>query len=200
MIRYTRKTREILTFIDQYGFLTSRICAHVFYKDSKYGFNQARNTLRKLTYNGDLIANTQDFGRELFYQLNKKTITKHDYYILNFYGEMNKIATRIEEFHLEQHWLGGKRRTDGLIVIGIDIEDEYYTRPLFIECDFTHKTDKNKYKELYEDKNIQEKYGVFPDVVQIAFNDKPTIESNGEFKVIGVDYSFTNLASKILVG
>lgn len=200
MIRYTQKTRDILNFIDKYGFITCKICSNIFYKNVKYGLTQSRATLDRIVKNGDIIANKQEYGREKFYQFSKKVVPKHDYYILNLYGEINKLVNTVEEFHLEQHWIGGKRRSDGLIVVGVNIDKEYYSRPFFIECDFTHKTDKDKYNEIYEDGEVQEKYGLFPDVIQLAFTDKPTIESNGEYKVIGLDYNFTNLASKILIG
>ena len=68
MIRYTQKVRNILNFIDKYGFITSKICANLFYKDNKYKLDMARRTLNKLVNNKDIISNTGCFGKELIYQ------------------------------------------------------------------------------------------------------------------------------------
>lgn len=207
MIRYTKKTREILNFIDKYGFITSKICANIFYKNNKYGLTQARDTLNRIAKNGDIVvsSNTKEYGREQIYQFTKKLVSKHDYYILNFYSKVYSLVDKIDEFHLEQHWMGGKRRSDGLIVFTNIVDDVEYKKAYFIECDFTHKTDKEKYIEIYDSGEVQAYFKkvydneIFPSVIQIAYSDKASIESNGNFDVIGLDYDCNNLVSKILI-
>lgn len=204
MVRYTKKQRDILHFIDKYGWITSKVCASIFYKGNKYGLTQARDTLNKLTKNKDITFSIQEYGKEKFYQFQKKQVTKHEYYILNLYADISNLVDKVDEFHLEQHWLGGKRRSDALLIFTILKDDIEYKKAYFIECDFTHKTDKEKYNEIYDSEEVQdyfeEKYDnrIFPDVIQLAFTDKPSIVSNNEYNVIGLDYNHNNLIAKII--
>ena len=108
MIRYTQKVRNILNFIDKYGFITSKICANLFYKDNKYKIDMARRTLNKLVNNKDIISNTSCFGKELIYQFNKNIVSEHRYALLNLYSEINCIVNNIEYFKLVQQWYSNR--------------------------------------------------------------------------------------------
>lgn len=204
MIRYNSTKRRILQFIESYGFITAKICADMFYKNNKYRINQSRNTLNALVKAGDLVCTTQDNSREKIYQFTKKLIKKHDYYILNLFAEMNRIG-EVEDMITEKHWMDGLRRSDGMVTLVINNGKEKLFNRFFIECDFTHKTDSDKYIELYNSDEPQQymldnyDIDIFPDVIQLNYNGIPNIRSNGDFNVIGIDFSFKDLASKLLL-
>lgn len=203
MIRYNSTKRKILQFVETYGFITTKICADMFYKDNKYRVNQARNTLNTLVKSKDLIYTTQDNSKEKIFQFTKKLVSKHAYYILNLIAEMNRLG-KVEEIKLEKYWMHGARRSDGMVTLVINNGTEKLFNTFIIECDFTHKTDSDKYIEVYNSHEPQEymieHYGtdMFPDIIQLNYSGKPNIKNNGKFNVIGIDFAFHDIATKLL--
>lgn len=204
MVRYTQKTRDVLNFIKENGFITASICSKVFYKNNKYGINQARNMLNKLVDNKDLISSKQEFGKQLIYQDKKKTISDHNYYIVNLYSEIFNLVTRVDYFKIDERWLDGKRRCDAHIIFTNIINGEEYTKGFFIEFDKFHKTDKGKYDEIYESNEVQDwyksKFGeeLFPDVLIINYNGKTNLTTQYEYNVVAIDYNFSDILQKII--
>ena len=186
MIRYTQKVRNILNFIDKYGFITSKICANLFYKDNKYKLDMARRTLNKLVNNKDIIS-------------------EHRYALLNLYSEINCIVNNIEYFKLEEQWLEGKRRSDAHIIISNIINGDEVFKSYLIEYDKYHKTDIKKYEEIYNSNEVQQWYlnryeinNYFPIVMIVNYSGKVN-QNSDNFNIIALDYDFTDLTHKILL-
>ena len=205
MIRYTQKVRNILNFIDKYGFITSKICANLFYKDNKYKLDMARRTLNKLVNNKDIISNTSCFGKELIYQFNKNIVSEHRYALLNLYSEINCIVNNIEYFKLEEQWLEGKRKSDAHIIISNIINGDEVFKSYLIEYDKYHKTDIKKYEEIYNSNEVQQWYlnryeinNYFPIVMIVNYSGKVN-QNSDNFNIIALDYDFTDLTHKILL-
>jgi hypothetical protein len=207
MIRYTQKIRNILSFIEKYGFITTRICANLFYKDDKCKIDVARRVLNRLVNNKDIVANKNKYGKELIYQFTKNTISDHNYYLLNLYAEINNIVTKIDYFKLEETWRMAKRRSDAHIIFHNNINGEPDFRSYLIEFDKYHKTNpKEKYNSIYDTDEVQEWYkenhnmdGYFPDVLIVNYSGNVSKSDNEDFKIIGLDYNFTELLQKIVL-
>ena len=58
-MRFTKNTRQILDFIDEYRFITAKQCANIFYKGRKLPLIQAQKKL-KLLYDNGVIKRNQD--------------------------------------------------------------------------------------------------------------------------------------------
>lgn len=205
MIRYTQKVRDILNFIDKYGFITTKVCANIFYKYNKSNIDQARRVLTKLVNNHDIVANKSAYGRELIYQFNKNLVPDHKYALINLYSDIYSIVNNVEYFKLEEQWLDGKRRSDAHIIISNTINGEEVFKSYLIEYDKCHKTDLKKYEEIYDSNEVQQwykdKYGIdnyFPIVIIINYSGKIK-DSSDNFNVISLDYSYTDLTHKILL-
>lgn len=205
MIRYTLKIRNILNFIDEYGFITSRICAYIFFKNSKCQLDMARRTLRKLVNNKDIVANKDKYGKELIYQFKKNIVSDHKYYLLNFYAEIYNQVTEIEYFKLEESW--GSRRSDAHIIFNNIICGQDSFKSYLIEYDKFHKTNPvEKYNEIYDSGCVQEWYreregleNHFPDVIIINYSGKCVSSNRDDYKIIGLDYNFTDLLQKVIL-
>ena len=203
MIRYNKRIRSILNFVEQYGFITSKICGLLFYKDCKYSLDMGRRVLNKLCANKDLVANQMKYGKELVYQFKKNDVSDHKYYLLNLYAEINKLVDNIEYFKLEEIW--GDKRSDGHIIFSNMVNNEIITKAFLIEFDKFHKTPKNKYNELYEKCFVQKWYkdnfnqdDYFPDIIVINYNGVANLDE-GEYSVIGLDYKFNGLLQKVIL-
>jgi hypothetical protein len=205
MIRYTKKVRDILNFIDEYGFITSNICANIFFKNTKCQIDLARRCLRKLANNKDVIANKHQYGKELIYQFKRNVVSDHKYYLLNFYSEIYKQVTEVKYFKLEETW--GSRRSDAHIIFNniIDGDDSY--KSYLIEFDKFHKTNPNeKYNEIYDSGLVQEWYNenqgidnYFPDVIIINYSGKCIKSNRDDFNIVGLDYNFTDILHKVII-
>jgi hypothetical protein len=204
VIRYTKKVRDILYFIEEYNFITAKICANIFYKDSKAGLDQARRKLSDLAKNKDIVRNNKQHGKEYIYQRSKKLVPDHKYYLINLYSEIYKRADYIDYFKIEQVWKENNKKSDGHIIYDMNIDGEKRRRAYLIEFDKYHATDKDKYIKLYESNEVQKwyknNYGneYFPDIIQINYNGNPKIQC-GEFSVIGLDYDFSDLLQKVIL-
>lgn len=207
MIRYTKKIRDILNFIDKYDFITTRICANLFYKNNKYKIDLARRVLTRLVDNKDIVSNKDVYGKELIYQFKKNTVSDHKYTLLNLYSEINCLVNSIEYFKLEETWKMSNRRSDAHIIITTNINNELQFKSFLIEYDKFHKTNPNeKYNEVYNSNEVQawykEQYDIadyFPDIMIINYNGKCEKSTNINFNIIGLDYNFTDLTQKILL-
>ena len=207
MIRYTQKVRNILAFIDKYGFITTKICGNLFYKNDRFKSDVARRVLTRLVNNKDIVSNTKKNGKELIYQFKKNTISDHSYYLLNLYSEINNIVTQIEYFKLEETWSLCKKRSDAHIVFNNTINGEPDFKSYLIEFDKYHKTNPvEKYNLIYESGEIQEWYkehydieNYFPDVIIINYSGKCSKSNKEEYKIIGLDYDFTDLLQKVVL-
>ena len=204
MIRYNKRIRGILNFIEQYGFITSRICGMLFYKNSKYNLNMARRVLTKLCENKDLVSNQMKYGKELIYQYKKSDVSDHKYYLLNLYAEINGLVDNIEYFKLEEIWRD--RRSDGHIIFSNKVDNEIITKAYLIEFDKFHKTPKDKYSELYRKCFIQKWYkdnfnqdDYFPDIIVINYSGIANLDEDEEYSVVGLDYKFNGLLQKVIL-
>lgn len=207
MIRYTQKVRNILAFIDKYGFITTRICSNLFYKEDKCKIDMARRVLNRLVTNKDIIANKNKYGKEIIYQFSKNTVSDHSYYLLNLYAEINNIVTKVDYFQLEETWSLSKKRSDAHIIFHNNINGEPVFKSYLIEFDKYHKTNPSeKYNLIYDNEEVQEWYAerydmddYFPDVIIINYNGKCSKSDREEYNVIGLDYNFTGLLQKIVL-
>jgi hypothetical protein len=207
MIRYTQKIRNILNFIETYGFITTRICANLFYKEDKCKLDVARRVLNRLVDNKDIVANKNSYGRELIYQFKKNTVSDHKYYLLNLYAEINNIVTQIDYFKLEETWSLSKRRSDAHIIFHNNVNGKLDFNSYLIEFDKYHKTNPTeKYNSIYDTEEVQEWYkenqdeeDYFPDVIIINYNGQCIKSDRAEYKIIGLDYNFTDLLQKIVL-
>lgn len=198
-MRYTKVTREILSFIDEYGFITTRICGNIFYKGKSNGYIQARVKLNKMNESNILTRYKDPYTNEYIYQYQKEMIGDHKKYILRFYSEIFNRCERVDYFKTEESWLCDKRRCDAHIVYFIkDKEGNEKARSYLIELDKHHKTKSDKYIELYDSGCVHEwyhkKYGVkrFPTVLVISPLGTTKCADN-RFKTITLNYRFEGI-------
>lgn len=201
MIRYTENTKAVLSFIQDYGFATIKIISNIMFKDNRNGKEQARVVLQKLVNNGDLIKWKTPERRECIYQFKKDKVSDHKYYLLNLYSEIYKLVDEVIYFKLEESWDLSKRRSDAHIVFSVGKVDKYY----LVEFDKHHSTDISKYDEVYDSEEVQEWYEercgerIFPDILVIDSAGKTKVKSERDYKVVCIDYSFTNLLKKVIL-
>lgn len=206
MIRYTQTTKDILNFIEDYGFITSKICGNIMYKNSRYGVEQARKKLKSLVNNGDIKAyNDRLYGKELLYQKFKKPVSSHKYYLLNFYSEIYKLVDKVEYFKLEETWHFANKRSDGHIIISNSKNGKRYVKGFLIEFEKYHKMEQDKYDTIYETGEVQQwyklKYGVanFPDIIVINYRGETDAITDYSYSIIGLDYNFEGLVNKVIL-
>lgn len=196
--------KGIMRFTDEYGFITTKICANIFYKNATYSLNMAQRTLKKLVDKGYLKVTHKREGKEGIYQYNNNNaVSDHRYYMVNLYSLLYKYSDEVIYFKQEETWGLSKRRSDAHIIIGQNINGNIIPHSYLVEFDKYSKTGSNKYNEIYATNEVQQwyldNYGmeVFPDVIQINPLGKATIESNYEFDVISIDYNIEQSIKKI---
>lgn len=204
MIKYTKTTRAILEFIDTYGFITTRICSNIFYKNKQAGVDQARRKLNLLVENKDIIVSKRKYSKEYIFQRRKAIIPDHKYFLIKLYSQIYSLVDNVMYFKTEEHWNISNKISDGHIIYNNIIDGEQVKRAFLIEIDNHHPTVPDKYIKIYDSNEVQEwykeKYGdeVFPDVIQVNYNGVPKIE-DGDFNVIGLDYEFNGLLQKVIL-
>lgn len=196
-INYTAKTREILGFIHQYGFITTRICSNMFFKDKARGYEQARVKLNNLVKNKDL-EKWKCSTNEYIYQFKKKNISECDHVLLNFISEVNKVAD-ILYFKKEEHWKYLNKRSDGHLIY----DYKGNIGAFLIEIEKYSKVSNEKYKELFESYEVhkwywdnQEQENLFPSLLIISPSGTTNID-NRYFDTVCLDFSLQEL-EKIL--
>lgn len=170
-IRYTKKTREILNFISEYGFITTNICSKVFYKGNKNGYSQSIVILNKLFKNGDLKRYQHENTKEWVYQMQSKLVDDHRKSMLDLYSSIFTLVDSILYFKIEENWAISKRRSDAHIIFSKD----GVTNSFLVEYEKYHTTSNNKLKEIFNSGEVQEFYSkrfgadaYFPNVLVIS--------------------------------
>lgn len=193
-MRINEKTKDILLFIETYGFITAKICSRTIYKGYSQSYQLASRKLRKMDQ-GKLLQRYLDNSNEFIYQINKKHITPHKYYLINFYSRLYEKVDSVELFEIEKSWKVSNRRNDGFIIYKNG--DSFYS--LLIEIDYSHFTSKDKLDSLYESKEIQkyfkDNYGInnyFPTVVVISMLGN-TKYKDAEFDYLSLNFEFTDI-------
>lgn len=198
-IRYTRKTREILTFIQEYGFITTKVCSKVFYKGNANSYTQARVILNKLFKNGDLKRYSHEATKEWIYQTEKKIIDPHRKAMIDLYSEIFLLADSIDYFKVEATWSISNRRSDAHIIFTKDnIQNAF-----LVEYERFHCTSQKKADEIYNSGEVQEfykdKYDIdnyFPNVLIISPLGTSKLSSD-VMNIVNIDYSFMGISSLI---
>lgn len=193
------KNKQILNFIEDFGFITSNICANVCYKNNKYPYNQACRKLKEMTDNKWIKRYKDNKTSEYIYVDNlSKNLSNHKYILIELYSYIYKNADSIEYFKLEEPWISNKYRSDAHIVY---IKNGKL-RGLLVEIEFYHKLDVNKYQEIYESNEVQNWYidkydlNVFPTVLIVNATGNPRLISD-YYNIKYTDYTFKGI-EKIL--
>ncbi len=187
----TTRDSDVLQFVEQYGGITIKQAAKLFFSNSKYSQDLARKRLKKLAdneklkYEGDWATN-----QRIYYT--KKKPSSHSIMLLNFYVELIYYGAEILEFERE-YKIDGVCRPDGFMIFQYNNKGKI----VFIEVDMQHKTNLDKYQKLFDTNLFQNEYGTFPQVVIIAASQNYKIEGY-PFSVKLLDYKFTNLKQTIL--
>lgn len=197
-MRINQNTKDILSFIEKYGFITAKICSRTIYKNCKQSYNLASRKLLKMEQS-KLLQRYLDSSNEYIYQINKKHITAHKYYLIDFYSRLYERVDSVELFEVERTWGISKKRNDGFIIYRN--RDSFYS--LLIEIDYSHFTSKEKLNSLYESKEVQkyfkDNYSVqdyFPTVVVVSMLGN-TKYKDVEFDYLPLDFNFTNIEKLI---
>lgn len=193
-MRINEKTKDILSFVEKYNFITAKICSRIIYKDNSQSYQLASRKLRKMEQGG-LLQRYADISNEFIYQINKNHITPHKYYLIDFYSRLYEKVDSVELFEIERSWKVSHKRNDGFIIYKNG--DSFYS--LLIEVDYSHFTSKDKLDSLYESKEIQkyfkDKYGIddyFPTVVVISMLGNSKYK-DAEFDYLPLNFAFTDI-------
>ena len=106
----TKRDRDIINFIYDFGFITIEQCSKIFYKDCSSAYDLARRRLKKISENGNYIKpklNTET--KQTLYVPKDSTlkgITLHNRLILDYLAELHYIGAVIENVYIEKEYNG----------------------------------------------------------------------------------------------
>jgi DNA-binding Lrp family transcriptional regulator len=181
----TPRDKIIIKFMEDIGLgLTINQAAMMFFPRN-FAYDYARQRLRKLWEMGVLKRYKSNYSEEYIYYLDKKP-SYHDNAVLNVYANFVSRGYKINEFKRELQLAEGKYRADGLI----RAENENEIRITLVEVDRYSATDIKKYEEVYESRELQRQYCVFPLVLILTDIDR-TYKSD-YFEIVTMDIKCSN--------
>jgi len=198
MIKLRQRDNDIINFINNYGFLSIQQCANIFYTDNKMKYDEARKRLKKL-YDNKLLHRLFIDNNKIVYTSNHKFVNWHRYLLIQFYSllcQYGKINTFITEYQFTDMGI----RPDGFFELIFNNQ----LISMFVEIDYSHNTELDRYEKLYKDGRIQEyykdRYGkvIFPEVVVVKKNIPKNLLYSNNYKIIYLDFTFNDF-SKVLL-
>jgi hypothetical protein len=147
--------------------------------------------MKKLREMGQVKFYKNHVTDEYIYYFDKRP-TFHDNCIMNVYANLVYHNASILHFKKEQQFMGGKVRADAFIAYKAGDD----TKIAIVEVDVGNQTRIEKYEELYEAGELQEKYGDFPLLLVLHSTDR-TIDSS-RFTVVNFDIKCSGFAEKVL--
>lgn len=186
----TKRDREILRFVEEYGSITIDQCRKIFFKGNKYDYYQSRMRLKLLSDNNILKRYRADMRSEVVYYLEKR-LSIHDLKVLDVYAELIQLDADIQYFKREYIIDAFKKqyRADALV----EFVYNGYWYPLIIEIDYTHYTSEKKILDIYNSNYFQKKYkeldeNIFPKILLVRpIIPKEKIKSD-LFEVLYIDF------------
>lgn len=193
-IRFTTKVRDILNHINEYGFITNKQCALIYYKGAKQSYIQAQTKMKLLYDNGVVKRTEYNLNKEYVYSLDEKQISDHRMYVMNLYAYLYS-KFNVLYFKPEASW-SCKKRNDAHFIIQKDNGD---TIGILCEVDLYHKTGKEKLDTMYKSGEIQNWYKInyeiedyYPSILIVNSNGKSNISSK-DYQVVSTDFDFNGL-------
>lgn len=192
-MRFTKNTRQILNFIDEYRFITAKQCANIFYKGRKLPLIQAQKKLKMMCDNGVIKRKQDKFTKEYIYSFDGNVPNNHKLYLINLYSYLYN-RYEVVYFNTEEIWSISKRRNDGHIII----EKDGSFIGILIEIDINHITNKVKTDSIYNSGEVQywyeQNFGVpyFPSFIIVNASGKSRIHSE-YYEVISTDFTLESL-------
>lgn len=195
----TKSTRDVLNFINDYGFITADICADIVYKNKSQAYNQASRKLKSM-WDNKLIKRYRayDSKKYIYVKSLEKKVSLHDQIIMKFYSKVYSLVDSIDYFKKEERWLNGVYRTDAHIIYTKDNRIRCY----LVEVDVTHSTSQRKYDDIFQSNCVQKWYKdkyeteVFPRLLIISINGATKIKSS-QYKVYSTNYDLLGLETLI---
>lgn len=191
-IRMTPITRQIINFVNENGFITTRICEKTIFKGNKQALIQSQAKLKSLYDNKILKRYSNKYNNEYIYYKNSRP-TEHKKLITELYSWLNYYTDEIIYFAKEQTF--NKRRCDLNIVFKINNE----ICGLWCEVDVNHPTTQKKLDEIYNDGFVQQwykdKFGVdyFPAFLVVTATGDKKWAKDRDYMVFNCDYTFSQL-------
>lgn len=193
-MRFTKKTREILNFIDEYGFITNNICSRTIFKGGKQAYTQSQKKLKIMCENKAITKYIHPVTKEFIYQVEKKEVDDHRRMIIDLYSRIYEFADEIIYFKIEETWATANRRNDAHIIFSKDDS----VIGLLVEFDKHHKTSKKKLDDIYNSGEVQQwyldKFNVeyFPSFLIISLLGN-TRHISDNYECLAVNYEFEGL-------
>lgn len=187
----TSRDKRIIKFMEELNLgLTIQQAGQIFFP-RKFAYDYARQRLKILHKDYKIIKKYKNTATgEIIYYLDKKP-TYHNNAVLNAYSNFIAAGYNIAHFKHEQQWMEGKYRSDGFLIA----ENYNEIRMVIIEVDYSSPTNIQKYEELYEVGELQQKYGDFP-MVLILSDIERTYQSKN-FTIVNLDIRCTEF-NKVL--
>ena len=192
-MRFTKNTRQILDFIDEFRFITAKECANIFYKGRKNPLIQAQKKLKMMCDNGVIKRKQDKFTKEYVYSFDGNVPNNHKLYLIDIYSYLYN-RYEVVYFNTEEIWNISKRRNDGHIII----EKDGDLIGILIEIDINHITNKAKTDSIYNSGEVQhwyeQNFGVpyFPSFIIVNASGKSRIRSE-HYEVIATDFTLESL-------
>jgi hypothetical protein len=192
-----QRDRDILNFVYDNGGITIYQCAKMFFNDSKHSYTLARKRLKKIYEMGLLKYTTHKLSNERVYCMDKK-LGDHAIFLLNVYATFVESGCKILEFNKEPRWMvsdehpQGKYRSDGFFKVEYNGKKRIYC----VEIDITHPTNVEKYEDIFNSKEIQNKYGGFPMIIVVGETLVPYHSKN--FDCAYLDFKLNGFAEQVL--
>ncbi|WP_297993878.1 hypothetical protein [uncultured Clostridium sp.] len=195
-MRFTKTTKEILNFINKFGFITATICSRTILKGQKLAYISSCRKLRNMYEDKILKRYTFLESKEYIYQVEKKQIGIHQKILIDLYSKIFELVDEVLFFNpKETSWRTAKRKSDGHIIYRIN-KDIY---SLLIEIDYTHATSQKKLMDIYQSGEVHEWYknnyntdNYFPSFLIVSLLGDTKYE-NVPFTYNTLDFEFTNI-------
>lgn len=180
----TGRDLSIVQFINEYGCLTAKQAAKIFFKNCNQAETLARRRFRSILKTGELLVYSDlKTNQKVYYA--KKQPSLHTLKCLDVYAELVYYGADVLEFQREVKLY--KCTPDAYIAFKIGNKGKM----IFLEIDLYNKTNLEKYIPLFDSNEFQELYGIFPTIIIVSARPREIPEM--PFKVVCLDFDLKGL-------
>lgn len=199
----TDRDRIILKHIEDYGFITIQQANMLVYNNLSYGYNYARERLKKLSNEGIVNCKRSPFlDRNVYYFDEKESSPKlHKTLIMDYYCNLINSGADIKYFEKEKKWLDGKVRSDAFAIYELGNTRFYNILEVNVS---NNKLNLERYMDIIDEfhNDYNSDKTILPTVILVDRYNKKIESIENTFEVIPLKYTrnyYIDEFSKIFV-
>lgn len=193
----TKRDREIINFIEKYGFLTIEQAAKIFF-NTKSGYDLSRRRLKKIEESADYIKAIKNTETNQLVYMNTESkirrVSKHDLLVMDYIANLVEFGADFENIEVEKNF---NNEVIADAFLKFKLGDYRYFQLLEIQLRHDY-VDVNRYNSVMQE-ILKETNNIIPTLIIVQnTNHNYNKENETDMEIVQLDTELTDIAKTVI--